>query len=278
VSNATISQTYQDLARSFELPNRGPGTDEAVAGSEIRLAVPNVPLSAAITLHRDANGNVDVALTSAWDSVKNIKAESDTAADITIDNFVHADVTFGDGGDSHVTIHDAKRGFIVTGNGNDRVEIGAYSNGPGWSHNFDVRTGPGDDILVFSGATNGLSQITFDGGDGTDTLRLSGAGQSFSLLSGHVQVSDVERIDISGAGNTTLTVPSNLLDPSATTVNGLTGTARTLVVDGDAGDTLDLQGSGWNPTSSTQIDGNSYTVYEHASGMYVAVDSDMQVA
>ncbi len=266
VSNATDSQQYQDLTLRYALPDHGPGSFVLVPGSQIREYVPNVAAAAEISVHREGDGGVEVALTSAWDSVKNIKAESATAADIVIDNFVHADVSFGDGGDSDVTIRDAKRGFVATGDGNDRIDIEAYSNGDGWSHRFEVRTGDGDDTLVFAGAVNGLSELYFDGGAGTDTLKLSGAGQSFSLLPGQIQVTGVERIDISGTGNTTLTLPSNLSGPP-----------DLLVVDGDAGDVLDLHGSGWGSADPTEIDGKSYAVYEHASGMRVAADPDLQV-
>lgn len=266
VSHATDGQQYQDMTFSYELPDHGPESFVLVPGNEIRPHVPNVSAGAAITLQRGDDGGVEVALTSAWDSIKNIRADSTTAADITIENFVHADVAFGDGGDSHITIRDAKRGFIETGNGNDTIEIEAYSNGAGWSHTFDVRTGEGDDTLVFDGAMNGLSRLYFDGGDGMDRLILSGPGQSFSLLPGNIEISGVERIDISGAGNTTLTVPSNLLDHT-----------DMLVVDGDAGDILDLHGGGWSPTDPTETDVQGYTVYEHASGMKVAADIDLHV-
>lgn len=267
VSNATYGQQIQDMTFSYELPDLGPEGFVLVPDNEIRPHVPNVSPGAAIMLQRGDDGGVEVALTSAWDSVKNIRAESATAADITIGNFVHADVDFGNGGDSHIAIYDAKRGFIETGNGNDRIEIEAYSEGPGWSHWFDVQSGAGDDELVFVGAVNGLSQLHFDGGEGMDTLKLSGDGQSFSLMPGQIQVSGVERIDISGAGNTTLTVPSNLLDHT-----------DMLVVDGDAGDILDLHGGGWSPADPTETDGQGYTVYEHASGMKVAADIDLHVA
>ena len=263
VSHATDSQRYQDLTFNFVLPNDGPGRFD-IGGSQMHL--PGVAANASIALQRDGDGNVDVAVTSDWDSVKNIKAESAAAADITIDNFVHADVRFGDGGDSDITIRGAKRGFITTGDGNDRIDIEAYSNGDGWSHTFDVRTGAGDDTLSFKGAANGLSHLVFDGGAGADTLKLSGPGQSFSLLPGQIQVTGVERIDISGTGNTTLALPSNLSGPS-----------DLLIVDGDAGDALELHGSGWNPTGSTEIEGQSYAVYEHASGMRVAADVDVHV-
>lgn len=253
VSNATTNETYQDLTHHFELPNTGPGQASDIDGSQ--MGIPGVPDTASIHLARDAGGNVDVALTSAWDSVKNIKAESATAADITIKNFVHADVTFGDGGDSHITIDGAKRGFITTGNGNDTIAINAYSNGVGWSNSFNVHTGAGNDVLTFNGASNGVTQLTFDGGDGTDTLKLSGAGQSFSLGAGQIQISNVERVDISGAGNTTLNISSSLYGSSDT------NTSRTLIVDGDAGDTVHLQGGGWHQDGTTPVDGQSYTVY-----------------
>ena len=263
VSHATDSQRYQDLTFNFVLPNDGPGRFD-IGGDQMHL--PGVSAKASIGLQRDGDGSVEVAVTSDWDSVKNIRAESATAADIAIDNFVHADVSFGDGGDSDITIRGAKRGFVTTGDGNDRIDIEAYSNGDGWSHTFDVRAGAGDDMLTFKGATNGLSHLVFDGGAGTDTLKLSGPGQSFSLLAGQIEVTGVERIDISGTGNTTLTLPSNL-----------SGASDLLIVDGDAGDALELHGSGWNPAGSTEIEGQSYAVYEHASGMRVAADVDVHV-
>jgi len=275
VSNAAQNEQFQDLTNSYELPNLGPDSFILVNGSQTGL--PGVSNSAEIALARDGDGNVDVALTSAWDSVKNIRAESDKAADIRIENFVHADVFFGNGGDSDISIIDAKRGFVTTGDGNDTVTVDAVSNGVGWSHTFDLSTGAGDDHVVFNGASDGLTVLHFDGGAGTDTLSLTGPGQSFDLTSGQIQISGVERIDISGTGgDATLTLPSTLLDGLADTVNPLTGTTQTLVVDGNAGDTLNLQGDGWAVDNTTVTEG--YTIYHnHETGMNVAANTHVTV-
>jgi FecR protein len=275
VSNAATNEQVKYLTNSYELPNLGPDSFVLVGGSQTGL--PGVSNSAEIALQRDGDGNVDVVLTSAWNSVKNIWADSDTAADIRIENFVHADVSFGNGGDSDITITGAKRGFITTGDGNDTITVDAVSNGPGLSHTFELNTGAGDDHVVFNGASDGLSVLHFNGGDGTDTLSLTGPGQRFDLTTGQIQISGVERIDISGTGgDASLTVPSTLLDGLADTVNPLTGTTQTLVVDGDAGDTLNLQGDGWSADNTTATEG--YTIYHnHETGMNVAANTHVTV-
>lgn len=275
VSNSTTNERIQDLTHRYELPNQGNGSFVLIGGDEMNL--PGVPDTAEIALTRGATGDVDVELTSAWDSVKNILAESDSAGDIRVENFVHADIHFGGSGDSNIEIVGAKRGFLTTGDGNDTISVDAVSNGAGWSNRFDIRTGDGDDRLVFEGASNGLSELYFDGGEGTDTLHLTGPGQSFDLTSGQIQLAGVERVDISGAGDATLTVSEDLFDGLASFTNSLTNTADTLVVDGDAGDTVDLVGNDWSQVDTAEIDGQSYAIYEHTDGMRVAADSDVQV-
>ncbi len=275
VSNATTSGQFQNLSDSFVLPNQGPDSFVLVPGSDMGIA--GLSASVQVNLTRDASGDVDIDLLSSWNSLKNLRAESDTAADLTVDNFVHTDIHFGGGGDSHITITDAKRGFITTGDGNDTIEIDALSNVDTWSKLFDIETGAGNDTVVFDGAPNGLSELDYDGGAGIDTLQISGPSSSFDFSSGQMSVTNVERIDISGTADVTLTISDDLIPTADTGINALTGTARTMVVDGDSGDTLDLVGSDWNLVDTAQIDGQGYAVYEDDSGMRVAADTDLTV-
>ena len=258
------------------LPDLGPDSFVLVPGSDMDIA--GVGGSVEVELARDTAGNVDVELNSSWNSLKNIRAESDSAASIQIENFVHADVHFGNSGDSDITIVDAKRGFVTTGDGNDTIKIDARSNGrDSFSNLFDVETGSGNDTVVFDGSPNGYTELDFDGGAGIDTLRITGPDESFDLSAGNIQISGVERIDISGAGGVTLPVPSDLL-PQPSAINGLTGTANTIVVDGDGDDTLNLVGDDWRQSGSTVIEGESYSIYEHESGARVVADAEIAVA
>ncbi len=275
VSNVTTDGRFQNLADNFVLPNQGPDSFALIPGSDMDIA--GLPGSVQVNLTRDASGNADVELMSSWNSLKNLRAESDTAADLTIDNFVHTDIHFGGGGDSHITIINAKRGFITTGDGNDTIDIDATSNIDTWSKLFDIETGAGDDTVIFEGAPIGLSALDFDGGDGIDTLKIIGPSSNFDFSTGQMSVTNVERIDISGTPDVTLTIPEDLIPAVDTGINALTGTARTIVIDGDAGDTLNLVGDGWSEVDTAQIDGQGYAVYEHDTGMRVAADSDLTV-
>ena len=148
-----------------------------------------------------------------------------------------------------------------------------------------VDGGPGNDTLI-GGAGDTLiggdgddlfqvSSLTFariDGGAGTDTIRFTGAGTSFNLGQlGAEQVDGIERIDLTGVQNATLTLDAdtvlNLTDgPNAL----LDGAKNSLVIATDAGDQVDL-GDGWEENGSTEIEGASYTVYQHENGAQVAV-------
>ncbi|MHA1565880.1 MAG: calcium-binding protein, partial [Alphaproteobacteria bacterium] len=172
-SNGTISQRFQNRDDSYSLDDGAAGSSVVLGGGELGIA--GVPNNAKITTTFDNEGDPTVTLDSAWNSVKNVYAESAEAADVSLNNFVHTDVSFGGSGDSHVTITDAKRGIISTGSGDDAIDITALSNGAGWSNNFDVSSGAGDDTITIRG-DRGFTTADVDAGAGDDTVIFSGSG------------------------------------------------------------------------------------------------------
>ena len=152
---------------------------------------------------------------------------------------------------------------IVGGAGNDTL-VGGGGN--------DVLIGEdGDDLFI-------VPDLTFDrieGGAGTDTLAFTGPNNSFNLvpLPGD-QITGIEQIDLIGVPNAVLTLDADVVLSLTDGINGLTGTADTLVVTGDAGDQV-IGGGGWNETGERTIEGESYTVYENADGGQLAVDQDV---
>jgi len=275
VSHKSINGNFQDLSESIVLPDFGAGSSATITGDELGLT--GVAGSAEILLTRDATNSVDVSLNSGWNSIQNIRVESDLAGDVAVSNFVHTDVQLGDGGDSTIVIADGKRGFVTTGDGDDYVSIQAASDGFAGSATFDVHTGAGDDTLVFAGAPDGLSKLAFDGGAGSDTLWLTGSLTEFDLTTANYDITNVERLDVSGTADVSALLSSEVVAAMAGGVNDLTGTANTLVVDGDSGDTVQL-GSGWSTAGTMDIDGAGYTIYEHADGARVVADNDITVA
>ena len=271
----TLSQTLttgelKNLSDTYVVPELD-SASATYTGAEMDIA--GVGNSAEMTVSRLDSGGIDATLNTNWNSIKNLQAESDTAADLTATNFVHVDVDFGDGGDSHINLVDAKRGYIKTGDGNDSIEIDARSNGPKSLSQFDVQTGEGDDLLDFDPV--GFSRLDFDGGAGVDTLRLTGPGESFDLSSPDLTIANVERIDLTGSGNVTLSIGPDVILNNSTGPNAIFGIDRSLVVDGGADDQLELSGGGWGPRDESIIDG--YAVYEHASGDTIIADADIQI-
>ena len=188
---------------------------------------------------------------------------------------------------------------IVAGAGNDTI----IGNG-----GADVLYGgAGNDVFVLnasnvaalmandgSGGNNGqLSRI--DGGTGIDTIQLSGSGIVFALSSipnqdaagpfSASRIESIERIDLTGSGNNTVTLTtSDVIDMAGFnsfnnangwadgTYNLATGGAggvapeqrHQLVVDGDAGDAVNA--AGWGPSLGTVTNsGKTYAVYNQGN-------------
>ena len=137
-----------------------------------------------------------------------------------------------------------------------------------------VHTGDGDDVFVAPDTGFGR----FDGGSGTDLVTFEGAGQNFDLTSLRGdQLSGVERIDFSGFGDNILTLDTDITFAATGNENALTGEAHSLVIDGDAGDTLNAIGD-WTNTGAVTIEGTGYSVFQNsANDAQIFVDDDIAV-
>lgn len=101
-------------------------------------------------------------VTGQWNSVKNARALSDTAEALVFDGFVHVDAAVGltDTEGSAVLVLGAKRGNVVTGAGDDVIEIATASNTQDWSNTFRVASGAGDDTILITGFDRDLLDRT----------------------------------------------------------------------------------------------------------------------
>ncbi|WP_158553211.1 MULTISPECIES: Ig-like domain-containing protein [Mesorhizobium] len=120
----------------------------------------------------------------------------------------------------------------------------------------------GDDILTV--ADTDFARI--DGGEGNDTLILSGSGLHLDLSSRASDVvTSVETIDITGSGANTLNVTAN-------DVFNISSTTNQLVIDGDSNDTVEAYG--FTNTGTQTINTHTYNVYTDGSATLV-IDQDI---
>ncbi|MDO9710899.1 calcium-binding protein [Paracraurococcus lichenis] len=84
-----------------------------------------------------------------WNFVKNAALHNDAAANVTFSGFVHVDAVVGTGSDQGSTLEldGVKRGNLVTGAGDDHLDINVASNGAAWSNEFRIASGDGKDVV-----------------------------------------------------------------------------------------------------------------------------------
>jgi len=110
------------------------------------------------------------------------------------------------------------------------------------------------------------------GQGGIDTLKLSGAGQRLDLTALGDTIRSVEVIDLTGAGDNTLSLTLNdVLEQGGADLFRADGRVQ-LRVDGNAGDTLELQGlqgmadpGVWLRQGSEIVGGATYSVFQHSA-------------
>ncbi len=160
------------------------------------------------------------------------------------------DIIYGEDGNDTLYGNDGNDA-IYGGAGNDTIDGGAGAD--------SIDGGDGNDIIFYSQADGD----TIDGGAGNDTLILSAGGSiDFSAFTnaGNTAIKNIEIIDLSQNGNHSLT---NI------TINDLiniTDGNNTLIIQGDAGDTVTLKdgdGGNWVKTSSGVVEnGVTYDIYD----------------
>ena len=173
----------------------------------------------------------------------------------------------------------------LTGNGGADVLYGGRGN--------DTIVGNADNVakMSLSGTSQAIARI--DGGSGIDTFQLAGAGilLDLSLVSGPA-LQNVEKIDLTGSGNNTLTLSladmlqsfddSNVFNSSNTT-SGLAAkvTSNQLMVDGDTGDKVVLTDlASWTAAGTNVVaNGETYVVYNHnTSAQQLLIDQGILVS
>ncbi|CUX63196.1 MULTISPECIES: M10 family metallopeptidase C-terminal domain-containing protein [Rhizobium/Agrobacterium group] len=208
LTNLVDQEAYELLTES---------TTQTKIGSSLDTGVVNV---GAVTVPGSGTGGkVDVGynagtngftfdVSSAWNSVKNALAKSDTSENLSFKDFVQVDVHLGGTGSSSVEVLNAKRGNISTGAGNDTVVLSVVSNDKGWVNAFNIDTGAGNDTITVkagtafndasgsgivgtqavnggAGVTDGsFTSVKIDAGEGNDTIDLSGVKLASSLVTG----------------------------------------------------------------------------------------------
>lgn len=176
--------------------------------------------------------------------------------------------------------------------GNDSLVGGAGNDVLRGNGGADVLYGgAGNDRIIINAdnvAKLGQSGASIQGGLGTDTLALDGAGITLDLTTlRDAFVKGIEKIDLTGSGNNTLklnlTDVLNLHDPEESAFNefeALTGKVgkQQMMVDGNSGDALQLVGSWLNNGPDVQDGTRTYSVYNYAgAGVQLLVDKQVTV-
>jgi hypothetical protein len=154
-------------------------------------------------------GSMTYAYVDVWNKLgyKEVQINNDSDF-VLVKNFVDVDITNTNDDGAVINVLDAKRGHITTADGDDTISITTFSNSASWSNTFNINSGDGDDSITLTastkvptGYTSANSQYTsfhIEAGAGDDSVNVSGLKAPVS--------SAVSRVVDGGEGLDTLTL------------------------------------------------------------------------
>lgn len=120
----------------------------------------------------------------------------------TVSNFVDVSIVNTNLSGAFIDIYDAKRGSVITGDGDDIVNLSLKSNSASWSNQFLISTGNGDDEIVVTNSLNSqFTALNIDSGNGDDIVDISGVANALD---------GVERDINGGDGNDILYIGNDI--------------------------------------------------------------------
>ena len=162
----------------------------------------------------------------------------------------------------------------LTGTGANEILIGGQGDDTidGAGGDDVIIGGSGNDTIIYDAATDTLK---VDAGTGTDILSVAGSGVTIDLTAIADGVFEgFERIDLTGAGNNSLILAVSDIYAITEDQNADTLTGNTLIVDGNAGDTVNA-GFGWTLIDDAVVIGlNTFTKYTQDAAT-ILVDNDV---
>lgn len=158
----------RDLSDIFAAAYTGAGTSRTYSGGQMKIA--GVSSTTSVNVTYDANGALTVHNRSAWGEIKNATIKSSSSGWVVVKNFVDAEVTLGNGANT-VQVAQAKRGTVVTGSGNDTINVSGHSNGT-TDNLMTIKAGDGANKVTFTGESD--TRASIGAGGGGDTITVGG--------------------------------------------------------------------------------------------------------
>lgn len=195
------------MSIEVKLGNKGQSTHYATASS-----VENVAGSGATTLDGAIDASVGAvtpinAASNGWNRTKNVLVD-DNGIDVTdpvilnLDQFVHVDINLAaQDEDVEANVSNAKRGNMVFGSGDDDLNLTLVTNGKGWSNQFFIEMGEGDDEVTIS---EGEEQSRDDDNAKTEAKITDGRFTTVTAELGEgddTYTNDTQAVDIVNGGN-----------------------------------------------------------------------------
>ncbi len=154
-------------------------------------------------------------LDTTWNSIKNAEVSQFTGTSLRVENFVDAWIHLSDDIGRSLTVDGAKRGEVTTGGGNDTITIGIDSNSSGWTNEFLVVSGDGNDLITYRMSERNMVGDAYRGQWTTTTTR---AGDGDDTVQGWGS----DEIVDGGAGNDVFVLRGLITGYTITTTAGVT--------------------------------------------------------
>lgn len=183
-----------DLSDSYRAAATGANTTRTYTAAQ--MAIGGVVSPTTVTVAYNAEKDITITNNGAWGGIREATLKSNAVGDVTIRNFVDAQIALNDTA-RVINISGTKRGNITTGAGSDSITVTAKSD----TNDINLMTinaGNGNNQVNFTGASN--TRVSATTGSGTDTITVS--GQTLATVNAG---SNNDRINTRTSGTTTVT-------------------------------------------------------------------------